>query len=99
MRGNHVRPRSLLHARRKVVIMNSVQLAALAIAVGATACDLRMRRIPNVLTFGGAAMGLLYHFTSGGVGAAGQSAAGWLVGALVFVVPFALRGLGGGDVK
>jgi prepilin peptidase CpaA len=58
-----------------------------------------MRRIPNLLTFGAAATGLIYHFISGGVGAFGHSAAGWLVGALVFVVPFALRGLGGGDVK
>jgi prepilin peptidase CpaA len=79
--------------------MNSVQLAALAIAIGAVACDLRMRRIPNLLTFGAAATGLIYHFLSGGVDSFGHSAAGWLVGALVFVVPFALRGLGGGDVK
>ena len=79
--------------------MNSAQLAALAIAIGAAACDLRTRRIPNLLTFGAAAAGLAYHLISGGVGAFGHSAAGWLVGALVFVVPFALRGLGGGDVK
>ncbi len=79
--------------------MDSVQLAALAIAISAAVCDLRMRRIPNLLTFGAAAAGLIYHLTSGGVGAFGHSAAGWLVGALVFIVPFALRGLGGGDVK
>lgn len=79
--------------------MNSVQVAALAIATGAAVCDLRMRRIPNLLTFGAAATGLVYHLISGGGEAFGDSAAGWLVGALVFVVPFALRGLGGGDVK
>lgn len=79
--------------------MSSVQLAAVVIAVSAAACDVRMRRIPNLLTFGAAATGLVYHFISGGVGAFSHSAAGWFVGALVFVVPFALRGLGGGDVK
>ena len=78
---------------------NSVQVAALAIAVGAAACDVRMRRIPNLLTFGAAATGLMYHLISGGPGAFGDSSAGWLVGALLFVVPFVLRGLGGGDVK
>ena len=79
--------------------MSSVQLAAIVVAIVAAACDLRTRRIPNQLTFGAAAMGLIYHLMSGGVGAFGHSAAGWLIGALVFVVPFALRGLGGGDVK
>ena len=79
--------------------MSSDQLAAIAIAIVAAACDLRMRRIPNLLTFGAAATGLMYHLSSGGPWAFGGSAAGWMVGALVFVVPFALRGLGGGDVK
>ena len=79
--------------------MTLAQCAALAIAIGAAACDLRTRRIPNVLTFGAAAAGLMYHLIAGGAGALGHSAAGWLIGALVFVVPFALRGLGGGDVK
>jgi len=79
--------------------MNPVQPAALAIAIVAAACDLRTRRIPNVLTFGAAAAGLLYHVASGGPSALGQSVAGWFVGAMVFIVPFALRGLGAGDVK
>ena len=79
--------------------MSSVQLAAVAIATVAAAWDLRTRRIPNLLTFSAAGTGLIYHFISGGVEALSHSAAGWLIGALVFVVPFALRGLGGGDVK
>jgi len=79
--------------------MSSVQLAAIVIAIVAAGCDLRMRRIPNLLTFGAAATGVVYHLISGGFAGLGHSAAGWFVGALVFVVPFALRGLGGGDVK
>src|SRR5207247_86600 len=82
-----------------MTIMNTVPFAALCVAVVACVCDLRSRRIPNVLTFGAAAAAFAYHFTTGGVGALGQSALGWLVGVLVFIVPFALRGLGGGDVK
>ena len=80
-------------------VMNPVLLAALTISVVACVTDLRSRRIPNVLTFGAAIAGLLYHLATGGVGALGPSVLGWLVGALVFIVPFALGGLGGGDVK
>ncbi len=82
-----------------MTIMNPVPFAALCVAVVGCVCDLRSRRIPNVLTFGAAAAAFAYHLTTGGVGALGQSALGWLVGVLVFIVPFALRGLGGGDVK
>ncbi len=79
--------------------VNFVQFAALCIAVVACVCDLRSRRIPNVLTLGAAAAGLLYRVSTGGFGALGEGALGWLVGVLMFIVPFALRGLGGGDVK
>src|SRR5207247_10859094 len=82
-----------------MTIMNTVPFAALCVAVVGCIWDLRSRRIPNVLTFGAAAAAFAYHLTTGGVGALGQSALGWLVGVLVFIVPFALRGLGGGDVK
>jgi prepilin peptidase CpaA len=79
--------------------MNPVHFAALSTAVVACGCDLRTRRIPNVLTFGAAVSGFAYHAVTGGAAGLGDSALGWLVGALVFIVPFALRGLGGGDVK
>ena len=79
--------------------MEAHQLVALA--VGATACvtDVRSRRIPNVLTFGAAAAGVLFHALAP-TGSGGLTAVeGWLVGAAMFVVPFALGGLGGGDLK
>ncbi len=79
--------------------MTAVHWITLAIAAIAAACDLRWRRIPNLLTFGTALAGLAYHLLLNGVSGLGQSAAGWLVGAAIFIVPFALRGLGGGDVK
>jgi prepilin peptidase CpaA len=82
-----------------MTILSLVQYAALAVAIVGCVCDLRSRRIPNVLTFGAAAAAFAYHLATGGVGALGQSALGWLAGLMVFIVPFALQGLGGGDVK
>jgi prepilin peptidase CpaA len=79
--------------------MSSVQVAAVFIAIAAAACDLRTRRIPNLLTFGAAATGLVFHLISAGFAGLAHGTAGWFVGALVFALPFALRGLGGGDVK
>ena len=75
--------------------------SAIAIGVGLVACvtDLRSRRIPNVLTFGAAAAGLVYGGVTGGWSGLGGAALGWLIGAAAFIVPFALGGLGGGDVK
>jgi prepilin peptidase CpaA len=65
----------------------------------ACAWDLRTRRIPQALTLGGAAAGLAFHLLSGGWTAGGTSLAGWGLGLAVFLVPFALGGLGAGDVK
>lgn len=79
--------------------MTPVQVFALVIAIVAAGWDLWTRRIPNVLTFGAAAAGLGYHLAIGGLTGLGHGAAGWAVGAAIFIVPFALRGLGGGDVK
>jgi prepilin peptidase CpaA len=79
--------------------MNPAHIVGLTIASIACLTDLRTRRIPNVLTFGAALAGLLYQLAAGGVDGLGQAALGWLVGASVFMLPFALGGLGGGDVK
>jgi len=79
--------------------MNAAHIVGLTIASIACVTDLRTRRIPNVLTFGAALAGLLYQFVNGGIDGLGNGALGWLVGALIFVLPFALGGLGGGDVK
>lgn len=79
--------------------MNSAHIFGLAIASLACVTDLRTRRIPNVLSFGAALAGLLYQFVSGGIDGLGHAAFGWFVGAVIFILPFALGGLGGGDVK
>jgi prepilin peptidase CpaA len=75
--------------------------AFFAIAVASTACvtDVRTRRIPNVLTFGAAAAALAFHaFAPSGQGVV-SAIEGWFVGAALMFLPFALRGLGAGDVK
>jgi prepilin peptidase CpaA len=75
--------------------------AAIAMGIGLTACvtDLRSRRIPNVLTFGAAAAALVYAGVTDGWAGLGAASLGWFIGAVAFIVPFALGGLGGGDVK
>jgi len=71
------------------------------VAVGLTACvtDLKSRRIPNVLTFGAAVGALAFQGMTAGWSGLGTAAAGWLVGLVIFLPFFALRGIGGGDVK
>ena len=68
------------------------------LALGAI-CDLRSRRIPNALTFGGALAGFVANLVVGHLPGALQSASGWGLGVLVLIIPFALRWLGAGDVK
>jgi prepilin peptidase CpaA len=79
--------------------MTFPQLAAIAVAVLGCVTDLRTRRVPNVLTFGAAAGAFGYFLAGEGWAGLGQSAAGWGVGLLMFLPLFALRGIGGGDVK
>src|SRR5690242_564869 len=80
-------------------IMSVFQLSALALGLAAAVWDLRTRRIPNVLTFGGTLVALLLHGYMGGLSGVGLSLAGWAVGLALFFPFFALGGLGAGDVK
>src|SRR5687768_18447072 len=73
----------------------------LVVAIAATACviDIRTRRIPNWLTFGAALAAFVYQFAVAGSAGLMTAGAGWLVGLAIFFLPFALGGLGAGDVK
>jgi prepilin peptidase CpaA len=71
---------------------------AVLLLAGASA-DVHRRRIPNVLTFGGAAIGLVANVAIHGGQGAILSVSGWLLGAILLLVPFAMGGIGGGDVK
>ena len=61
--------------------------------------DIRHHRIPNWLTLPSVVVGLVSWFIIGGVEGLKISAGGMLVGFGVFLIPFALGGMGGGDVK
>ena len=72
---------------------------AMATACMACVTDLRMRRVPNVLTFSSAALGIAAHGWQAGLNGLAWSVGGCALGLLLFLPLFALRGLGGGDVK
>ena len=79
--------------------MLSLTVFACAVALAAAATDIRERRIPNLLTLPGIALGIVLNGVLGGTGGLLWSVSGLLVGGLTFL-PFFLRGgLGGGDVK
>ena len=73
--------------------------AASGLAAIACVADVGWRRVPNVITFGGAAVALVIAAATGGLSGIGFAAAGWFVGLLLFLPLFALGGLGAGDVK
>jgi prepilin peptidase CpaA len=75
------------------------QAAVLLVGLAACITDFRSRRIPNVLTFGASAAAFVFWAVSGGPTGLVFSVAGWLVGCLLFLPWFLLRGMGGGDVK
>ena len=83
--------------------MTTVPPAVIAAVVGfvplCMLSDLRSRRIPNALSLTGIVAGLalnLYYF---GVAGLAASVAGLVLAVSVLIVPFAVGGIGGGDVK
>ena len=79
--------------------MRTNQAVVLILGAVACVCDLRTRRIPNLLTFGGAACAIAYSLVVSGAGGLVTSLGGWLTGAALFLPMFALGGMGAGDVK
>ncbi len=81
--------------------MNAHTTGIIVVAISLAACvtDLRSRRIPNALTFGAALAAFSYHAATGGATGLFASCGGWLAGTAIFFLPFALGGMGAGDVK
>lgn len=79
--------------------MSVAAIAAAVVSVSACVTDLRWRRIPNLLTFAGAAAALVFYSATQGLSGLGFSAAGFAIGLVIFLPLFVVRGLGGGDVK
>ena len=72
---------------------------AIGIALAASVFDLQSRRIPNTLTFGATAVGLVFAGVTGGISGIGAGLAGWLVAMALWLPIYALGGMGAGDVK
>jgi prepilin peptidase CpaA len=100
-------PRALATAAAGVAILLMSQKVRSLPALGWAASliflfiveDMRRRRIPNWLTLSGAGAGILVSAATAGWTGAAQAVAGVLVAFGLLLVPFALRGLGAGDVK
>lgn len=74
----------------------AVTVAFVAICI---ATDVRTRRIPNLVCGLGMVTGLALNTFSGGSAGLLASATGLLVAVALLLFPFAMGGLGGGDVK
>jgi prepilin peptidase CpaA len=76
-----------------------LSLAALVAVTIAVATDLRRRRIPNWLTGGALALGLLGGLWLGGPAGGLSALAGAALGLLILLPFYASGGMGAGDVK
>ena len=74
-------------------------LAVGTLAVTAAVCDLRTRRVPNVLTFGATAVGLAFALLKAGLSGLLANLLASGIGFALFLPLFALGGMGAGDVK
>jgi prepilin peptidase CpaA len=72
----------------------------LTIVLGiATITDLRVHKIPNLLTFPAMAVALIYHCANRGLYGFSASAIGLVLGMAIFVIPYVMGGMGAGDAK
>ena len=79
--------------RTVVNILFPLWLAALCVT------DLRSRRLPNVLTLGGAVAALVLQAVAGGGAGILDALEGGAICAALLLLPFLLQAAGGGDVK
>ena len=79
----------------------SVPFMAVAVTFAAVAAfwDLRTKRIPNWLTVPAIVLGVAANAVKSGLAGLWAGLLGMLVGAGLFIIPFAMGGMGAGDVK
>jgi len=71
----------------------------LLLSLGMAGCDLKTRRIPNYLTFGGALGGLGFQLGYHGLPGLLDGLEGLGLGFILLIGPYLLGGMGAGDVK
>jgi prepilin peptidase CpaA len=76
------------------IVASTVVFTAICIAL-----DVRSRRIPNAVTGPAIVLGVALNLLHGGVQGLGCALAGLLIMIVILLGPFALGGIGGGDVK
>jgi len=84
-----------MYAERKSFPIFFASFFFLAICI----TDTLSARIPNVLTFSLALVGLGYNVWNGGTGGLISSLLGFSLGLGLFLIPFMMGGMGAGDVK
>jgi prepilin peptidase CpaA len=77
----------------------SILAVTVAFVVACWLTDVRTREIPNWLSFAAFVMGIVLNLLSFGGAGLIHSLAGTLVPVAILIGPFALGGIGGGDVK
>ena len=81
----------------------SIEWVKLAVAlIGlllACTIDIKVKKIPNALTFTMAFVGFGLYFSDRGISGLGESFLGLFCGLMFLYIPFAMGGVGAGDVK
>ena len=79
--------------------MRPETVSAVIILAIAAYIDWKEHRVPNWLTFSAWGLGILFHVSMSGTAGLGASLMGSVVGLATLIVPYALCGMGAGDVK
>ena len=82
-------------------ISNSITVGFFAVSWSSALAvwDVKHRRLPNALTLGGAAAALVWRLGYGGPGLFVDGFLAGVIAGAFMLVPFAVKGAGGGDVK
>jgi len=70
-----------------------------SILIVAAIIDIRIQKIPNILTLPAVVVGLTYHSVANGWGGFIFSLMGLTIGIAIFLVPYLMGGMGAGDAK
>jgi prepilin peptidase CpaA len=70
-----------------------------SILIVAAIIDIRVQKIPNMLTFPAMVVGLTYHSVANGWSGLIFSSEGLAIGIAIFLIPYMMGGMGAGDAK